>query len=149
MLRCLQSFLLLGVGTVALAQDYSWLDNPQLLILRAWVDPQTRVLYVEGEHFGERRLPSVTLDNDPLTVRSAIRTAIEAGPLPPGIGPGSHILRVVAGDDRSRFDAYSLEIGGAAPAPQPRRIPSIDANQLSVLDADGDVGWSPSIAIDG
>jgi hypothetical protein len=44
-----------------------------------------------------------------LTVRSATKTGIEAGPLPPGIGPGSHILRVVAGDDRSRFDAYSLE----------------------------------------
>jgi hypothetical protein len=57
MLRCLLPVLLLGLGTIAGAQDYSWLDNPQLLILRAQVDPQTRILYIEGEHFGSNACP--------------------------------------------------------------------------------------------
>ena len=124
MLRRLLPVFLLGLGTQAGAQDYSWLDNPKLIILRAAIVPQSRLLYVEGENFGTRRLPSVTLDEEPLTVRSATDNHIEAGPLPPSIGPGSRVLRVVAGDDRSRFDAFSVELRGqpsAPPAPRHQR----------------------------
>ena len=154
MSKSLLAVLFLAFGTFADAQDYSWLDNPQLLVLRARVDAQTRLLFVEGENFGDRRLPAVSLDDQPLTVRESTSTTIEAGPLPPGIGPGSHILRVVAGDDRSRFDVYSLEIDGEIPpaAPPLRSIPRAASTRaasigLKVLDDDGDVGWSPSMAI--
>ncbi len=73
MLRCFLPLLLLGLGSIAWAQDYSWLDNPQLEIQRAAVDHQTGVLYIEGEHFGSKRLPTATLDNKPLTVRTPPR----------------------------------------------------------------------------
>jgi len=141
--------LLIGLNVGAAAEDYGWLDNPQLIILRATVDPATQIVHIEGENFGEVRLPNVTLDNESLTVRAATRTVIEAGPLPPGTPLGSHILRVVAGDDRSRFDAFSLEIG-AEPAAQetpPPALPSRGVTYIGILDASGDVGWSPALAI--
>jgi hypothetical protein len=49
----------------ASAQDYRWLNNPQLVILVARLDPDTKVLRIKGENFG-LRLPQVTLDGMPL-----------------------------------------------------------------------------------
>jgi hypothetical protein len=145
---CLVLALLAVTVGAAQAQDYGWLDNPQLIVFDAKLDPETKLLRIKGEHFG-LRLPEVTLDGTPLPVRSATQTYIEAGPLPRGVSPGSHVLRVVAGDDRSRFDAFSLQLAESTAAPvKPPPPPSpVGFNRLGVLDTDGDVGWSPAIAI--
>lgn len=122
-------------------------DQPQLAIAGASYDPATRRLTISGEGFGTHRLPSVKLDGDDLPLARASDGLLLTDPLGKDPAQGSHLVTVVAGNDRSRFDVFNLTVGvsagdgaSAAPTgPQPNRV--------GALDRIGDVGWATATAV--
>lgn len=116
-------------------------------MLSVQMDPQSRLLTIVGEHFGATRLPRVTLDADLLTVREATDARIIAGPVSPKVDAGQHLLRVVAGHDRSRFDALRLDLDAAMAAHEQGTDMDSGAIRIRVLDAGGDVGWLPAVGV--
>uniref|UniRef100_UPI0025D0886D hypothetical protein n=1 Tax=uncultured Thiodictyon sp. TaxID=1846217 RepID=UPI0025D0886D len=130
----------------AIPADRLWSDEQALRISGASLEPYTRRLIITGQKFGSRRPPRVSLDGVVLSLSSAGEDRLVTDPLPANlVGSGTHALAVIDGSDRTRLALYQLVIdslptgGGRSAAPQ--------ANRISVIDHNGDVGVASSIAV--
>jgi hypothetical protein len=122
-------------------------EAPQLVIAGVSFDPGTRRLTIAGERFGSHRLPSVKLDGEDLPLTSFDDSIIVTDPLSSVPTPGQHLVTVVAGNDRTRFDVFKLVVGESAGGRDAARSRARRPNRVTVLDRVGDVGWDTSVMI--
>ena len=122
-------------------------EAPQLAIAGVSFDPGTRRLTIIGERFGSHRLPSVKLDGEDLPLTSFDDSVLVTDPLASVPTPGQHLVTVVAGNDRTRFDVFKLVIGKSAGESDSARSRAMRPNSVAVLDRVGDVGWDTAIVI--
>ena len=125
--------------------DRPWSDGPQLVIKGARVDPASRRLTIEGAHFGSVRLPTVRVGSEYLSIQSATDARVVTDPLPSTITPGQHVLMVIAGNDRTQFDAFSITVGDGAPGTA-GEVGS-GPNRIEAVDRGGDVGWDTAVGV--
>jgi len=131
-------------GTRVPADEF-WSDEPQLLITGVTLDPETRRLTINGQNFGGHRLPTVKLGALFLSLSRSTDNMLVTDPLPRALDVGTHLVTVVAGNDRTRFDVYSLVVG--QPSATVATAAQVRPNQVRILDSTGDVGWHTATAV--
>ena len=105
-LVCVAVFATIASGLVV-AQS-----SNQLVILNARVDLPNNTLFVEGANFvwqNDAR-PTVAVSGLPLPVTLATATQLQIA-LPPGIEPGTYLLKVSRGNGTPKNDVFAISIG--------------------------------------
>lgn len=106
------SMLTLITSAAVLAQG-----NAQLVILRAQVDLDNDLVFLEGQSFiaGKDPLPSVTLSGFPMTVVGAPTDTQLVFAIPDGLAPGTYLVTVSRGNTSAKNDVFSMTVGGNGP----------------------------------
>jgi hypothetical protein len=103
-----------AMSSVAYAQST---NRPQLVVQRAEADLAAETLLITGEKllWNNDSAIVVTLAGTPLAVLGATDSYVLAQ-LPPGLAPGSYLLKVSRGTGTVQNDAFDLTVGVVGPA---------------------------------
>jgi IPT/TIG domain-containing protein len=114
--------LTLAVAMTAVAHAQST-NRPQLVVQRAEADLTSETLLIEGQKliWNSDSEVVVTLAGTPLEVLSAAETQVLVR-LPPGLAPGSYLLKVSRGTGTLQNCAFDVTVGavGSAGPPGPK-----------------------------
>lgn len=112
MVLCVASAV--AMTAVAHAQSTS---RPQLVVQRAEADLTAETLFIEGQKllWNNDTEVFVTLAGTPLVVLSATDSQVFAR-LPPGLAPGTYLLRVSRGTGAVQNGTFDLTVGAVGPA---------------------------------
>lgn len=86
--------------------------RPQLVVLRAEADLAAETLLIEGQNllWNNDSAVAVTLADTPLVILSATGGQVLAQ-LPPGLAPGTYLLKVSRGTGTVQNDAFDVTVG--------------------------------------